>query len=280
MVSNQSFSVTALMEKEDFHIEPISRRIKVYELPDEISESYMKGLHAVAEEMDCDKIIVYVQTGSDAETTVKDFSFQQEAEIKGFFNGKDATIYASFLDQSRNLPDPENVISDVKAMNVAECKKRKLQEGYSMIWGTEEHAEEMAAFYASVFDQYPTPIHDPEYIVQMMRDDVYFSLIYHEGELVSACSADLFTDFNAAEFTDCATLSSQRGKGLLSIQYPMLEKKMRELGVHTMFSYTRAISMGMNIVAAQQGFSYGGCMVQNSTIATGLEDMNIWYKAL
>ncbi|WP_052158861.1 putative beta-lysine N-acetyltransferase [Halobacillus sp. BBL2006] len=281
MGSNEFLSASTLVEKKYFDVEPISRRIKVYELPEDMSEDRMRELKTAASEMDCDKLIFYVKSGSEEEAVVQDLNCYYEAEIKGFFRGEDAKIYANYLDPSRNHADTENVISHVEEMDFTDKMKReKLHDNYTIIWGQEKHAEEMAAFYKGVFSKYPTPIHDPDYIVKMMRDHVHFSLIYSGDELVSACSADIFSEYEAAEFTDCATSPAHRGKGLLSYQYPLLENKMKELGIQTMFSYTRAISMGMNIVAAQQGFTYGGCMVRNSMIGTGLEDMNIWYKTL
>ncbi|KGP70961.1 putative beta-lysine N-acetyltransferase [Pontibacillus yanchengensis] len=274
-------SASAIMERKYFDVEPINKRIKVYKLPEEMNEEHLEQLKTVAKEVACDKIIFYTRSNTEEESRVQRFGSHFEGEIKGFLNGEDAKIYSFYIDPIRNQANPDNVISRIKELNLSKPTKRDgLEEGYTMIWGKEEHADEMASLYRSVFDHYPTPIGDPEFLIKMMRNDVHFSLIYCGEELVSACSADIFTDFNAAEFTDCATLPNQRGKGLLSYQYPFLEKRMKELGIRTMFSYTRAISMGMNIVAAQQGFTYGGCMVQNSMIGTGIEDMNIWYKQI
>ncbi|MYL32539.1 putative beta-lysine N-acetyltransferase [Pontibacillus yanchengensis] len=281
MGSNNFHSASAILERKYFDVEPINKRIKVYQLPEEMDEQYLEELKTVAKKVACDKIIFYTRSNTEEESRVQRFGSHFEGEIKGFLNGEDAKVYSFYVDPIRNQADPDNVISRVKQLTLNKpTGKVNLEEGYTMIWAKEEHAEDMATLYRSVFDKYPTPIDDPNYIIEMMKSDVCFSLIYSEDELVSACSADIFTDFNAAEFTDCATLPSQRGKGLLSYQYPFLEKRMKELGIGTMFSYTRATSMGMNIVAAQQGFTYGGCMVQNSMIGTGIEDMNIWYKQL
>ncbi|ARI77899.1 putative beta-lysine N-acetyltransferase [Halobacillus mangrovi] len=281
MGSNRFLSASALMEKDYFDVEPISRRIKVYELPENMNEERMKELHTAAAEMNCDKLIFYVKAQTDEEEILRELSAKLEGEIKGFFRGEDTKIYAKYLDPDRNQPDSKNVISRVRELDLtSHAMKEGLQEGYTMTWGKEDQAEEMAKFYKSIFSKYPTPIHEPDYIVKMLNDNVHFSLIYHDGKIVSACSADIFSDYGAAEFTDCATLPAYRGQGLLSHQYPFLQEKMKALGIKTMYSYTRAISMGMNIITAQQGFTYGGCMVQNSMIGTGLEDMNIWYKQL
>ncbi|WP_226579696.1 putative beta-lysine N-acetyltransferase [Halobacillus litoralis] len=279
-MSNPFFSSQVLMEKDFFHLEPQNRRIKVYELPEGMNERQLQELEKVAVKEGCDKIIFYVEADQDKVLRVEKLSFQYEGEIQGFYRGEDAFIYAKYLNRERNTANPENVISAILKMEFRFNANKDLPDGYTARWAKEEDAEEMAELYKKVFPKYPTPINKPEYIKEMMDDQVYFSLIHFEGELVSACSADVFSTYQAAEFTDCATHPSHRGKGLLSYQYPILEEKMKEEGIQTMFSYTRAVSMGMNIITAQQGFTYGGCLVQNSTIGNGLEDMNIWYKSI
>lgn len=281
MMSKVDLSVQTLLENDDVHLEPVNKRIKVYKLPDLITEEELDDLSQTALDNDCDKIIFYVRADQKETSIAEEHSFIYEGEIQGFFQGEDALIYARYLNPDRGRAGTGNVIPRLKELNIQEqTGGRPLPEGYDIRWAEEQDAEEMAELYREVFPKYPTPIHDPSYIKQLMKEDVYFSLIHDGHQLVSSCSADLFPEFNAAEFTDCATLPSHRGKGLLSCQYPHLEEKMKHLGVQTMFSYTRAASMGMNIVARQQGFTFGGCMIQNSMIGSGLEDMNIWYKAL
>ncbi|GGF27819.1 putative beta-lysine N-acetyltransferase [Halobacillus andaensis] len=262
------------------NIETISRRIKVYDLPEDVP-GFMRKLTRIAAKVDCDKLIFYVKPATGEEAAVKNLAFQYEGKIEGFFRGEDTKIYAKYLNPARNKPDQGNVITRVQKRNaISQRRKESLSDDYTIKWAEEVDSEEMAELYNSVFSKYPTPIHDPSYIVKLMRSNVYFSLIYEGDLLVSACSADVLPKYDAAEFTDCATLPSQRGKRLLSYQFSRLEERMKKLGIRTMFSYTRATSMGMNIINAQQGFTYGGCMIQNSYIGTGLEDMNIWYKSL
>ncbi|MYL28688.1 MULTISPECIES: putative beta-lysine N-acetyltransferase [Halobacillus] len=280
-MSKVDLSVQTLLENDDVHLEPVNKRIKVYQLPDRVTEEEMEELSQTALENDCDKIIFYVRANQKETSIAEELSFIYEGEIRGFFQGEDALIYARYLNPARSRAGTGNVIPRLKELDIVEQTGDKpLPEGYEIRWADEQDADEMAALYQEVFPKYPTPIHDPGYIRQLMREHVYFSLIHDRKQLVSSCSADLFPEFNAAEFTDCATLPSHRGKGLLSCQYPQLEGKMKQLGVQTMFSYTRAASMGMNIIAKQQGFTFGGCMIQNSMIGSGLEDMNIWFKAL
>ncbi|MFC7322574.1 putative beta-lysine N-acetyltransferase [Halobacillus campisalis] len=273
-------TVSSLQKRGYFYVEPESRRIKVFRLPEDV-HTFIRKLTKLAARKNCDKIIIYVRPYSKEEAAVKKLYYQYEGEIEGFFRGSDTKIYADFLHPSRNEPDPANVIAHVKEMNIKpQAKGEQLALGYKMKWAEEKNSNELANLYRKVFSKYPTPIHDPHYLEKLLREDTYFSLIYKDEQLVSACSVDIFSKFEAAEFTDCATLPPHRGKGLLSYQYIKLEEKMRELRIRTMFSYTRAKSMGMNIVAARQGFTYGGCMIKNSMIGSGLEDMNIWYKSL
>ncbi|MDA8352528.1 MAG: hypothetical protein M0Z65_04930 [Firmicutes bacterium] len=139
---------------------------------------------------------------------------------------------------------------------------------------------EMARLYDTIFETYPTPMNDPQYISDMMDRQVFFSIIRYRGRIVSACSADLLPTFNSAEITDCATLPQHRNQLLLSHQFSHQVQQMRQKKVQTLFCYARAVSAGMNLITARHGFTYGGRMVQNSQIAGRLECMNIWFKQL
>lgn len=55
---------------------------------------------------------------------------------------------------------------------------------------------------------------------------------------------------------------------------------MKEKGIPHLFSLTRAVSTGMNMVIAKLGFEYKGRLIQNSQISGDFEDMNIWVKEL
>jgi putative beta-lysine N-acetyltransferase len=259
-----------------------NRRIKVYPLPKECNfEKIHQALKKLADENSCDKIIYYSMP--EDKGLYEEANCDYEGKIDGFFQGEDAYIYSTFLSRTRNLPidwEQEQKVMEIVEEDDKKAQVAPLPKGYTMRSATKEDAEEMARLYGRVFETYPTPMNDPKFVSQMMDNDVHFSIIEHEGKLISACSADVFTQFNAAEMTDCATLPEHRGKGLLSQQFIHLEKKMELQGVHTLFSMTRAVSVGMNLINARHDYSYGGRLIQNSNISGRLEDMNIWVKTL
>lgn len=263
-------------------LDPHNRRIKVYQLPKENDFSTIEmALMELAKEHECDKLIFYAKP--EEREWLEATKCDQEGMIDGFFQGEDAYIYSLFLKSERNHPIDWS--QEEKVMQIVDQDKKLVQEAclpkeYAMRSATVEDAQKMAKLYGEVFETYPTPLDDPNFIKEMMNDHVYFTIVEHKDQLISACSADFFPLFNAAEMTDCATLPEHRGQGLLSQQFIHLENKMEQQGVQTLFSYSRAVSIGMNLINARHGFSFGGRMIQNSNISGRFEDMNIWVKSI
>jgi putative beta-lysine N-acetyltransferase len=276
---------TELPQQIEKHIDldPRNRRMKVYRLPKEEScfSRIKEILEEKAEANNCDKVIYYARKNE--KRKLEKEGCHLEGLLKGFFEGEDAYIYASYLDPVRNKPvnpKEEKQVLEIVLKDNKDITKQQLPEKYTMRMAKKENAKEMAKLYDTVFATYPTPMNEAEFIIEMMENDVYFTVIEHQGCLVSACSADFFPQFNVAEMTDCATLPKYRGQGLLSYQFSFLEDKMIKKGVGTLFSYTRAVSVGMNMINSRHGYSFGGRMLQNSNISGRLEDMNIWYKII
>ncbi|WP_202078622.1 putative beta-lysine N-acetyltransferase [Caldalkalibacillus salinus] len=264
-----------------------NRRVKVYEVSDDCDWPTIKDhLRQWALEHDCDKLMFF--STEENEHLQNEEECYKEGTIDRFFNGQDAYIYSIFLSDSRHqLVDAQQedkvmsiVQNDDKQNHDKSTEELHLPEGYVMRPANEDDAEAMASLYDQVFQTYPTPMNDPSFVAKMMNDEVYFTIVEHNGELISSCSADVMKKYKAAEMTDCATLPEHRGKGLLSHQFTHLEKRMEEKGVNTLFSYTRAVSIGMNLINARNGYTFRGRLIQNSHISGRLEDMNIWVKTL
>jgi len=264
-------------------LDPHNKRIKVYQIPsEELFFPLKQELEKIAQANQCEKIIFYCRE-DELDPLEQLSNCDHEGKINGFFQGDDAYIYSLFLSPERNKPiakEEEERVMQIVENDQKWIKEIVLPEEFTMRSANIEDAPHMAELYDAVFETYPTPMNDAEYIAEMMESDVYFTIVEHQDTLVSACSADLFPAYNSAEMTDCATLPEYRGKGLLSHQFRHLEQKMRELGVQTLFSYTRALSVGMNLINARHGYEYTGRMLQNSNISGKLEDMNIWVKTL
>ena len=116
-------------------------------------------------------------------------------------------------------------------------------------------ADAMAGLYRQVFETYPFPIHDPEYLRSTMDSHVrYFGIRDEAGRLTALASAEMDCSAGNVEMTDFATLAECRGKGLASILLAHMEKEMAKAGIDTAYTIARAHATGMNIVFARQGF--------------------------
>ncbi|MFZ4450380.1 putative beta-lysine N-acetyltransferase [Salibacterium aidingense] len=263
-------------------IEPFSQRIKVYALPPVTEmEEFLFSLKKLASDQLCDKLIFYVKAEDRHRFTKRPYVW--EGKIKGFFQGKDADIYAWFLQPDRyrdvDVKKEQKVLKDVLTIP-EKAGRSNLPAFYSMRHPAEADAEEMAQLYRSVFKTYPTPMHDPAFIRDVMKEQVFFTVVEYQGSIVSACSSDVLVPFQCAEMSDCATHPSHRNQGLLSYQFSYLIQLMQQKGLWTLFSYSRSLSLGMNMVNVYHGFRYGGKMIRNSNISGQLESMNVWYKQL
>ncbi|WP_280771153.1 putative beta-lysine N-acetyltransferase [Salipaludibacillus daqingensis] len=265
-------------------LEPTSKRLKVYKLPaSEQMEPFIRSLKQLGKQHQCDKLIFYVKLSE--QPMIHPYSTRYEGMIESFFDGEDAHIYAIFLDPQRgqtHLSEQEKNVFRLVHRKRGEGPTHRFQlpAGFHMRWGNKRDAQQMATLYKTVFKSYPTPMNDPEFIKQMMDDDVYFLIVQHNRDIVSACSAELLKKFRAAELSDCATYREHRSKQLLSYQVAHLFPKLKKVGVRTLFSYSRSKSAGMNLVNAKHGFHFGGRMIKNSNISGSIENMNIWYKTL
>jgi beta-lysine N6-acetyltransferase len=256
-------------------------RMKLLHYRSEDIEALAKHLEELAEEKDIGKVLIYADP--DDTKAFEEMGFEKEGEISVFFNGEPAVILSRFIDDRRSVEkdaEKKDEIVELAEKTETITEPPELGPSFRLRRATEADAEELASLYAKVFETYPTPVHDPDFIRKCMRNDVYFSVVTDHGKIVSAASADVFTRYNCAEITDCATDPAYRGQGLLSAIIFDLEKRMRARGVPNLFSLTRAVSVGMNIVISRHGFEYKGRLIQNSHIAGRFEDMNIWVKKL
>ncbi len=268
-------------ESHVFEVDPRNSRLKLMEYRPQDLPLLSKRLVSMAEEESLGKVIVYADMGD--VSTLQEQGFEVEGTIDGFRDGNPVCMMARFVDQERSVSvDVEEKDKIVKIAEMASEKEPTvdLPEGFELRPAKPEDAFSLAQLYKEVFTSYPTPIDQPEEIERAMEDEVYFSVVTHNEQIVSASSADVFPEQNAAEMTDCATLPAYRGKGLVSVLFSHLEERMRSRGIPNLFSLTRAVSVGMNVIAAKHGYCYRGRLVQNCHIAGQYEDMNIWVKTL
>lgn len=212
--------------------------------------------------------------------------YESEAHIPGFFNGNESVYFLSkYFSPNRKRMKNSNLIKDV--LKTAEEKYASgvgipiLADVYHARQCQPEDIPEIAQLYRLVFKTYPFPIHDPDYILKTMQENVtYFGIWDNNKQLVSLSSAEMDLQSKNVEMTDFATLPECQGKGFSTFLLHIMENYVRSMGLVTGYTIARSLSYGMNIAFAKMGYIYSGTLINNTNISGNLESMNIWYKHL
>jgi beta-lysine N6-acetyltransferase len=227
---------------------------------------------------------IFVKVPADhAERFVRE-GYVTEAAIPQFYKGEYTGIFMGYyLDESRARESNAAVLD--KILNLALDKSGTAITSLDKDLFTRQQCEEgdvekMAAIYKTVFQTYPFPIHDPSYLLDTMQNDVDYFAVESAGDLVALSSAEIDKSAMNVEMTDFATLPEWRGNSLGIHLLLRMEKEMREQGIKMAYTIARAVSVGMNIVFAKLGYTYGGRLKNNTNISGKVESMNIWYKAI
>ena len=209
--------------------------------------------------------------------------FVMEGVLRYYFNGEDAYILSRFSSKSRamskNLVGESELIEDL-IYSTEKKKIKKLDANIKLVTATNEHIPQLTFIYRSVFETYPSPLTNPDYIKSTMDRNVVYKIAMQNGEAIAAASAEINKKYSNAEMTDCATTPKARSKGLMQHILISLEKDLRKMNIKTAYTLARAKSMGMNKVFFRLDYEYSGRLINNCDIFGSYEDMNIWVKKL
>lgn len=257
-------------------------RIYLMKLGDAAPEELIPALEEIVSANEYTKIFAKIPSGSAA--PFLEAGYQQEAKAEGFYNGtEDAVFLGKYFDETRASTSARETIDKILAITSKKepgPENPPLPGGCSMRVCKPEDGEEMAAIYRIVFESYPFPIHDPDYIRETMRTHVVYFCIEKDGKMVALSSAETDRKNGNVEMTDFATLPEHLGNGYAFNLLREMEVAMRKEGLPTAYTIARAVSPGMNITFAKAGYTFGGTLINNTNISGGLESMNIWYKPL
>lgn len=208
--------------------------------------------------------------------------FIEEALVPAMYRGECSGIFmCKYLDEARAVPHDRKLIAKVlDAARRSALEIAKPSPTDDVVQLDQDDAEELAAIYREVFETYPFPIHDPEYIRQSMQNDVVFFGIRKDGKIVAAASAEMDKSWGCVEMTDFATLPEFRGMGAASTLLARMETSMQARGIHTAYTIARSASYGMNIVFAKKHYMFNGTLYNNTQIGGKLESMNVWHKKI
>jgi beta-lysine N6-acetyltransferase len=139
-------------------------------------------------------------------------------------------------------------------------------------------AEAMCSIFDRVFESYPFPIHDPDYVKRIMADHVRFFGVFENETLIAVSSAEMDEANLNVEMTDFAILQEYRGKRISALLLNAMEKAMERSGIKCFYTIARLNSIPMNKTFLRLGYKYAGTLIKNTNIAGKIESMTVLYK--
>jgi len=261
---------------------PLNDRIYLMKLGKGDTGTLPSDLIAMARQYGYSKIFVKVPADH-SEHFIQE-GYVAEAAIPLFYNGADTGIFMGYYLSELRATEPNAAVLN-KILNMALDKSGTAITSLAKNLFTpqqceEGDAEEMATIYKTVFKTYPFPIHDPSYLLDKMQNGVDYFAVETDGDLIALSSAEIDKSALNVEMTDFATLPEWRGNSLGVHLLLRMEKEMKAQGIKMAYTIARAVSVGMNIIFAKLGYTYGGRLKNNTNISGKVESMNIWYKVI
>lgn len=208
-----------------------------------------------------------------------------EAYVPEFYDGKaDCIMVAKFFDDKRSRIPIEKVerFNDLlNSFSHSENEVNREMKKYRHAVLTQQDVGPVTEVFKRVFETYPFPVHDADYISETMDDDGsrYYG-IWEGDDLMGISTAEIDLVNKNAEMTDFAVLPEYRGRGLALRLLNFMEEEMKTAGIKTVYTIARLGELGMNKTFLKAGYKYTGTLVKNTNIGGSIESMNIYYKRL
>lgn len=217
-----------------------------------------------------------------------------DAHIPKFYNGRENVYFMGrYFSESRMFDNRIEDINEILDIAVSYENEKigkniefNLPYGFDYVVCNKSHVYKMADVYKKVFNTYPFPIYDPEYIAKTMDENFIYFSIQKDGDIVALSSSEMDIDSQNVEMTDFATLPEYQGNGFALYLLHKMEDEMRKRDIKVTYTISRALSHGSNIIFAKMGYKYCGTLYNNTNISVdkvtsrNFESMNVWYKYL
>ncbi|MGM0620243.1 MAG: putative beta-lysine N-acetyltransferase [Bacteroidota bacterium] len=260
-----------------------NNRIYLMKADPKASSRLITKLDKLSEENGYTKIIAKIHADSFPRFLLGGYSI--EAYIPEYYNGEaDCLMVSKFTSPKRQK------IPEIEMKRFRELLRSNQPNGNGQPTQLKEFtpgrlgekdAQAITGVFKRVFETYPFPVHDAEYIISTMQSDSaqYFG-IWDDGKLIGLSTAETDWKDKNAEMTDFAVLPEYRGQKLAFRLLEFMEKEMKDAGIKTAYTVARLRELGMNKTFMNAGYKYTGTLVKNTHIGGSIESMNIFYKKL
>lgn|SRR5690554_1796314 len=204
-----------------------------------------------------------------------------EAYVPLFYKGEnDCAMVAKFLHDDRKQK-PTRLLQSFSGLYKKGRNNnfKSLNPEFGIRVLTEKDAESASRVFREVFDSYPFPVFDPDYICSTIknRQAIYYG-IWEENNLVGISTAETNFEKEYAEMTDFAVLPQFRGNGFASQLLNFMEVDIKSKNIKTAYTIARIAEPGMNLTFIKGGYNYSGTLINNTNIGGDIESMNVFYK--
>lgn len=210
--------------------------------------------------------------------------YHQEAFVEGFYGGEKAALFmGKFFSADRERDkDPDGVNNIIRAAKEKAAAPESTSQGghFKIRRASPADIPDMCRLYREVFESYPFPIHDEQYLLGTMKSNVRYYAAGKGDSLAGISSSEMDPENKNTEMTDFATMPEYRKMGLATELLRFMDLDMAREGIVTAYTIARAMSYGMNIAFARNGYSFSGTLVNNTNISGSIESMNVWHKRL
>ncbi len=257
-----------------------NKRVRLISFRARDYDKLTEHLLLTTEKQDCSKIWLVCSSNEWIEFLSRGFVLEGAAE--GYLQGQTGYFMSYFLTEDRrfsfNYREEQKILFEVLKLTQEENLYSVPPKSYSLRKASTHDVNALSNLFARVFETYPVPVSKPGYLLQAINTKSVFYLVEHQGEVVSAASADMDFELGNAEITDCATLPDHRGKGLMYFLVTALEADVQSRNINCFYTLARAKSAGIGKVFRKMGYQYRGRLINNCNICTSYEDMNLWVK--
>lgn len=258
-----------------------NNRIYLYKLERDDVPGIIPELDRLAKEKGYSKIITKIH--ADLLPVFQINGYTSEAYIPRFFNGKTDCIMVSKFTEEKRKKIPTGLMDTFFSLFSKDCNNsvQPLVSDFQIKKLEESDAIAATELFKQVFETYPFPVYDPQYIIQTMRNRtaIYFG-VYEENRLIGISTAETDFDKENAEMTDFAVLPEFRGNKLAYHLLSHMEAEIKMEGIKTVYTIARLAEPGMNLTFMRSGYKFSGTLINNTNIGGSIESMNVFYKFL